>query len=96
MHDDLTTAVDELMPAIRDELDALVRIDSVSAPDFDPARVRHSAEASAAQLEAAGFQGVRLLELEGRTPRRVRGDRGPTRRPNGPSLCPSRRPTSRP
>ena len=64
MHDDLTTAVDELMPAIRDELDTLVRIDSVSAPDFDPARVRHSAEASAAQLEAAGFQGVRLLELE--------------------------------
>ena len=64
MHDDLTAAVDELMPAVREELEALVRIDSVSAPDFDPARVRESAKASAAQLQDAGFEGVRLLELE--------------------------------
>ena len=44
MHDDLTTAIDELMPAMRSELEDLVRVDSVSAPDFDPARVRDSAE----------------------------------------------------
>lgn len=68
MHDDLTTAVGELMPAMRDELEALVRIDSVSAPDFDPQRVRDSADESAAQLEAAGLQGVRLLELDGAHP----------------------------
>lgn len=63
MHDDLTSAIDEMMPAVRTELEELIRIDSVSAAGFDPARVRHSAEASAAQLEAAGLTGVRLLEL---------------------------------
>ena len=68
MHEQLTDAIDELMPAMRDELEALVRIDSVSADGFDPSRVRQSAEAGAAQLEAAGFEGVRLLELDGAHP----------------------------
>ena len=68
MHDDLTAAVNELMPSIRDELESLVRIDSVSAADFDPAKVRQSGEESAAQLEDAGLGGVRLLELDGAHP----------------------------
>lgn len=68
MHDDLTTAVDELMPAMRAELDDLVRIPSVSADGYDPQQVRHSAEASASLLEQAGFSAVRLLELDGAHP----------------------------
>jgi len=68
MYDDLTTAVDELMPAMRDELETLVRIDSVSASNFDPQRVRDSATEAGGQLESAGFEGVRLLELDGAHP----------------------------
>ena len=66
--DDLVTAVDELRPVMQADLEELVRIDSVSAAGFDPARVRRSAEVSAVQLEAAGFHGVRLLELENAHP----------------------------
>ena len=68
MYEDLSSAVDELMPAIQSELGDLVRIDSVSAAGFDPSRVRASAVASAAQLEAAGYGGVRLLELDDDNP----------------------------
>jgi cysteinylglycine-S-conjugate dipeptidase len=53
---------------VREELETLVRIPSVSAPGFDPGRVRESAEASAAILEKAGATGVRLLEVEGAHP----------------------------
>ena len=53
---------------VRDELERLVRIPSVSAPGFDPAHVRASAEASAHTLEQAGCTGVRLLELDGAHP----------------------------
>ncbi len=66
--DDLAAAVDELWPVMRADLEELVRIDSVSAPGFDPVRVRRCAQASAVQLEAAGFHGVRLLEMEGAHP----------------------------
>ena len=68
MFDDLAASVDELRPVMRADLEELVRVDSVSAAGFDPAGVRRSALASAAQLEEAGFHGVRLLELEGAHP----------------------------
>ena len=64
MHDDLDSAIRELFPSLRAELERLVRIPSVSADGFDAAEVRRSAEASADLLESAGMQGVRLLEVE--------------------------------
>ena len=68
MHDDLAAAVDDLFPSIRAELEALVRIPSVSAADFDASQVRRSAEATADLLRRYGFGAVRLLELEGAHP----------------------------
>ncbi len=68
MHEDLTTAVDGLMPGIIADLENLVRIPSVSADANASGEVRRSAEATAALLEGAGFRGVRLLEVEGAHP----------------------------
>ena len=68
MHDDLTAAVDALFPSIQAELEALVRIPSVSAADFDASQVRRSAEATADLLRRSGFGGVRILEWEGAHP----------------------------
>lgn len=51
------------MPAVKADLERLVRIPSISFPDYDPAPVRRSAEATAEVLEAAGLRGVRLFEL---------------------------------
>jgi len=62
MHDDLRDAIDTAFPGLRSDLEALIRIPSVSAPDFDPAQVRRSAEATAALLRDAGYPEVRLLE----------------------------------
>ncbi len=68
MHDDLRTAVDELMPALLGDLEALVRIPSVSAPGYDPSQVRRSADFTAELLRQAGFGEVRTLEVEGAHP----------------------------
>ncbi len=68
MHADLAAAVDTIFPAIRAELDALIRIPSVSAAGYDPTQVRRSADATADLLRRYGFGGVRLLELEGAHP----------------------------
>jgi cysteinylglycine-S-conjugate dipeptidase len=64
----LSRTISDDMPRIRDELERLVRIPSVSADGFDPSEVRRCAEASAETLEAAGFQGTRLLEIDGAHP----------------------------
>jgi cysteinylglycine-S-conjugate dipeptidase len=53
-----------LMPTLREELEDLVRIPSVSAAGFDPAPVRASAEATRAILDAAGMETV-VLEPSG-------------------------------
>ncbi len=65
---DLRTAIHELFPTMRRELEQLVRIPSVSAPGFDPGEVRRSARATAELLEAAGLRGVRTLEVDGAHP----------------------------
>lgn len=68
MHNDLRTAVTELMPSLCEDLEALVRIPSVSAPGFDPIHVRRSAEFTVELLRGAGFDHVRTLEIEGAHP----------------------------
>jgi acetylornithine deacetylase/succinyl-diaminopimelate desuccinylase-like protein len=65
---DIRAAVDDALPGVKVNLERLVRIPSVSAPGFDPAEVRRSAEASAEVLERAGLSGVRFLEIEGAHP----------------------------
>jgi acetylornithine deacetylase/succinyl-diaminopimelate desuccinylase-like protein len=66
--DDLRAAVREVLPSVRQDLDALVRIPSVSA---DPARmddVRRSAEATADLFRAEGFEDVQILSVDGGAP----------------------------
>ena len=59
----LRGAVAEAMPRAVADLERLVRIPSIAFPGYDPAPVRASAEATGEILEAAGFHGVRLIEL---------------------------------
>src|SRR5438552_18574402 len=59
--------VGDLMPEIRDALERLVRIPSVSFPEFDPANVRHSGDLTRELLAAAGFQ-TDILEVDGAHP----------------------------
>ena len=61
-------AVDSEFLRIRDELEHLVRIPSVSAPGFDPQQVRRSAKKTAALLKRSGYRNARLLELPGSHP----------------------------
>ena len=68
MNHDLRQAVSDLFPAIRSDLESLVRIPSVSATGFDPTQVRRSAEATADLLRDAGMPHVQFLELDGAHP----------------------------
>jgi acetylornithine deacetylase/succinyl-diaminopimelate desuccinylase-like protein len=68
MHHDLASAVDADFARTRQELEALIRIPSVSMADFDAGEVRRSAEAVVELLTSSGFAGVRLLEVEGAHP----------------------------
>ena len=64
----IRAAVREVMPSVRADLEALVRIPSVSA---DPARaddVRLSAEATAELFRAEGFDDVQILTAGGGAP----------------------------
>ena len=67
-HDDLRTAIDDLFPALRAELESLVSIPSVSADGFDPAEVRRCAHTVADLFRDAGLDDVELLEVEGAHP----------------------------
>ncbi|MFM8998792.1 MAG: dipeptidase [Actinomycetota bacterium] len=60
---ELRAAVAGDMPRVRTDLERLVRIPSIAFPGYDPAPVRASAEATADILTAAGYDGVRLIEL---------------------------------
>lgn len=63
MHHDIRTAVENDWPRIREELDALIRVPSISAPSFDASKVRDSAELVADLLRSSGLDNVQLLEL---------------------------------
>lgn len=56
-----------LMPEVREALEQLIRIPSVSFPEFDPSHVRRSAELTRGMLDAAGMQ-TEILEVEGAHP----------------------------
>jgi acetylornithine deacetylase/succinyl-diaminopimelate desuccinylase-like protein len=56
------------MPRTVTELERLVRIPSMGYPNYDPAHVRASAEATRGILHEAGMENARLLELEGGHP----------------------------
>jgi acetylornithine deacetylase/succinyl-diaminopimelate desuccinylase-like protein len=62
--DALARAVTATLPGVRADLEALVRIPSVSAAAFDPATVWASAEAVAGLLRAAGMDGVEILRVD--------------------------------
>ncbi len=79
--DQLRDAVRDVLPSVRADLDALVRIPSVSA---DPARaedVRRSAEATAALFRAEGFDDVQVLVVAGGAPAVVARRPAPTGAP---------------
>src|SRR3954449_10567764 len=66
--DEMRAAVREAMPSVRADLEALVRIPSVSA---DPARkdeVQRSADATAELFRAEGFEDVQVLAAAGGAP----------------------------
>ena len=65
---DLRARVSQLFPALRDDLEALVRIPSVSAPAFDQAHVAASAEAVAELLRGVGLDDVQILTAGGSRP----------------------------
>lgn len=68
MHDDLRSTVRDLFPSLRADLERLVRIPSISAAAYDPEQLEASAAATAEILSDAGFEGVRLLRVEGAHP----------------------------
>jgi acetylornithine deacetylase/succinyl-diaminopimelate desuccinylase-like protein len=82
-HDDLRATIEELFPSARAELERLIRIPSVSAAGYDPARVRESAETIADLYRQAGFSEVRLLEIEGAHPAVYASSPGP---PGAPTV----------
>ena len=61
----LRAAVTREMPGVRRDLEALVRIPSVSALAFDQTQVEHSAQAVAELLRGAGLRDVELLREGG-------------------------------
>ncbi len=66
--EDLRRRVIDDKARIREELERLVRIPSVSFGVFDPADVQASAEATAEILERAGCTGVRFMQVDGAHP----------------------------
>src|SRR6478672_9058944 len=74
--DDLRQRVAEVLPGVRRDLEALVRIESVSADPERLGEVRRSAEAVAALLEAEGCT-VRITTAEGGAPAVIAHKAGP-------------------
>jgi cysteinylglycine-S-conjugate dipeptidase len=81
--EDLRTAVDEVFPDVREALERLIRIPSVSFEGFEGAQVRRSTEATAEILAGAGLQGVHLLEVDGAHPAVLGEAQGPD---GGPAI----------
>jgi acetylornithine deacetylase/succinyl-diaminopimelate desuccinylase-like protein len=61
---ELTDRIDALWPALRADLEALIRIPSVSAPAFDRDEVERSARQVADLLRAAGMPQVEILRAD--------------------------------
>lgn len=68
MYENLRTAVANDTDRIRAELEAMVRLPSVSARGYDPGEVRRSAEFVADLMRTSGIEDVRLLEVDGAHP----------------------------
>jgi acetylornithine deacetylase/succinyl-diaminopimelate desuccinylase-like protein len=68
MTDDLRAKVRDLMPALRSDLDDLVRIPSVSADPDRAGEVQRSAEAVAELFRAQGFESVDIVSADGGGP----------------------------
>ncbi|MGH8892158.1 MAG: dipeptidase [Actinomycetes bacterium] len=66
--DQLRTALADVLPTVRRDLERLVRIPSVSADPTASAAMRDSAEAVAGQLRDAGCNDVGVIEVEGGQP----------------------------
>ncbi len=62
MHDDLKTAVAADMPRLKQLLSDLIRLPSVSADGFDPAKVRATGQAIVELVDGLGFSNAQLLE----------------------------------
>ncbi len=77
----IRSVVEEDSVRIRDELELLVRIPSVSATGYPEAEVRRSAEAVVSLLTASGFDDAHLLEIDGAHPAAYGEIRGPVDSP---------------
>src|SRR3954449_5896607 len=77
---DLAQRVTDVLPSVRADLEALVRIPSVSALPAHAPDVQRSAEATAALFAAEGFE-VELLTVEGGAPAVVARRPAPDGRP---------------
>ncbi len=66
--DDLRTAVRDLMPGVRRDLEELIRIPSVSSNPENAEDVRRSAEATAELFRAEGFDDIQILSSGGGAP----------------------------
>lgn len=62
MHEDLKSAVAEDMPRLKMLLRELVRLETISAGGYDPAKLRAGAEEIIDIISDAGFQNAQLLE----------------------------------
>lgn len=77
MYDNLRSRIASDIGRTQTELENMVRIPSVSAPGYDPAEVRRSAEFVADLMRSSGLDGVTLLEIEGAHPAVFGEKRGP-------------------
>jgi acetylornithine deacetylase/succinyl-diaminopimelate desuccinylase-like protein len=77
MYDHIHTAAEADFERTRRELEELVRIPSVSAPEGDPSEVRRSANLVAKLLTDSGLSNVQLFELDGAHPAVFGEKKGP-------------------
>lgn len=77
MSDQIRARVTELMPQIRQDLDDLVRIESVSADPARASEVQRSAEAVAELFRAEGFASVDIVSADGGAPAVIAHKPGP-------------------
>jgi len=68
MTSDVRAAVERVLPGVREDLERLVRIPSVSADPTASGHVRASAEAVVALLRGCDMKDVQILEVEGGAP----------------------------